>query len=355
MENSARRRELSLVNVVFCLGIVVFHCMSHPITHLDKLSWQYALAIVGQRVTCIGVPGFFFLSGLKFALPSPKQRTLGQYYRSRFQRLIPPYLLAAALHYLPFALAGTYPLSLKDFALLTIRGNLSAQFYYVIVLVQFILLAPLFRFLMAHYSPVLLLPLALTVTRLSGELFGGITLPGWLAALYSGHQFTDAVFYYLAGCFAGANYKDFLKLLEKNRSLITWVFVLSAPTAIAASVVTSSGRGNPPYLESLNILFYISYALFLYGWAVRLAPRIRGWAALLLPPLDRASYLIYLYHCLVITAFDMAASRLGISREGPLLLLRLAVVLPAAVGGSILWQRLWSRLTQYLIAKGAHK
>lgn len=342
MENSARRGELSLVNVAFCLGIVVFHCMSHPITHLDKLSWQYALAIVGQRVTCIGVPGFFFLSGLKFALPSHRRRTLGQYYRSRFQRLIPPYLLAAALHYLPFALVGTYPLSLKNFALLTIRGNLSAQFYYVIVLVQFILLAPLFRLLIERYSPVLLLPLALTVTRLSSEFFGGITLPGWLAALYSGHQFTDAIFYYLAGCFAGAGYEDFLKLLEKNRPLITWTFVLSAPAAIAASVAVSSGRRSLPYLESLNILFYISYALFLYGWAARLAPRIRGRAARLLAALDRASYLIYLYHCLVITAFDLAASRLGISREGPLLLLRLAVVLPAAAGGSILWQRLWA-------------
>ena len=73
MEGSAtsRRWELSLVNVAFCLGIVVFHCMSHPVTHLDKLSWQFALATVCQRLTCIGVPGFFFLSGLKFALPSP--------------------------------------------------------------------------------------------------------------------------------------------------------------------------------------------------------------------------------------------------------------------------------------------
>ena len=257
---SSRRRELSLVNVAFCLGIVVFHCMSHPITHLDRLSWQFALAVTAQRVTCIGVPGFFFLSGLKFALPASRQRTLGQYYRSRFQRLIPPYLLAAALHYFPFTLTGTYPFSLKNFALLTIRGSLSAQFYYVIVLLQFILLAPLFRFLMQRYSPVLLLPLALTVTRLSGEFFCGITLPSWLAALYSGHQFTDAIFYYLAGCFAGAGYEDFLKLLEKNRPLITWLFVLSTPTAIAASVYTSSGRGELPYLESLNILFFISLA-----------------------------------------------------------------------------------------------
>ena len=347
MEGSAtsRRWELSLVNVAFCLGIVVFHCMSHPITHLDKLSWQFALAMVCQRLTCIGVPGFFFLSGLKFTLPSPRQRTLGQYYLSRFRRLIPPYLLAAALSYFPFVLTGSYPFSLKNFALLTIRGSLSAQFYYVVVLLQFILLAPLFRTLVQRYSPAVLLPIALLITRLSTEFSGaaGLPAPDWLAALYSGHQFTDALFYYLAGCFAGARYEAFLALLEKHRSLIFPLFALSAPAAIAASVVNSSGRGSPPYLESLNILFYISYTLALYSLAVRLAPRMNGPAARLLGALDRASYLIYLYHCLAITLFDAAASRLGLAREAPLLLLRLLIVLSAAIGGSVLWQKLRAR------------
>ena len=131
--------------------------------------------------------------------------------------------------------------------------------------------------------------------------------------------------------------------MEKHRSLIFPLFALSAPAAIAASVVNSSGRGSPPYLESLNILFYISYALALYSLAVRLAPRIKGAAARLLGALDRASYLIYLYHCLAITLFDAAASRLGVAREGPLLLLRLLIVLSATIGGSVLWQKLRAR------------
>ena len=40
----------------------------------------------------------------------------------------------------------------------------------------------------------------------------------------------------------------------------------------------------------------------------------KGAAARLLGALDRASYLIYLYHCLAITLFDAAASRLGVAR-----------------------------------------
>ena len=78
----------------------------------------------------------------------------------------------------------------------------------MVVLLQFILLAPLFRTLVQRYSPAVLLPIALLITQLSTEFFGaaGLPAPDWLAALYSGHQFTDALFYYLAVCFAGAMY-----------------------------------------------------------------------------------------------------------------------------------------------------
>ena len=68
MAVQARRTEISLLNLLFCLLIVWIHCCSHPISVLDRSSWQFALILALQRLAFVSVHGFFFLSGVKLTL-----------------------------------------------------------------------------------------------------------------------------------------------------------------------------------------------------------------------------------------------------------------------------------------------
>lgn len=341
MAQPQRRAELSALNVLFCLMVAFYHIASATLASLDHLSWQFAAVLTFQRLACVSLPGFFFLSGLKLALPAPgRGRTLPQYYLSRAKRLLAPYLLAAAVHYLVFVRLGWYLFSLEDFARQTARGSLSAQFYFIVVLVQFTILAPVFQGLTRRFSAVILLPPALVITQCSGTFFGSLAqmFPNAPLRYYAGSIFTNFLFYYLAGCCAGANYREFRALLEKNRPLIVAMAVLFTAADQIGSVLHYSGRIALPYLDSLHLLYYISGILILCSLPAR---QWSGGFARLLGAVDRASYLIYLYHCLVIALFNLYVPSWGVTGVGAQFLLRAATTYVVTIGGCVLWQGLW--------------
>lgn len=342
MTQSDRRAELSRLNVLFCLLVVFIHVASHPVSTLDKLSWQYALVLCAQRLAFVSVPGFFLLSGVKLTLPRKRPWSPLPYWRGRAKHILLPYLAAALVYYLYFVHLGWFTFSLGDLLGYILRGDLSGQFYFLIALCQFILLAPLFRWLVRRWSPVLLLPFALGITWMSSLYFNSILqlFAPQASFAYSDRVFTSYLVYYLAGCCIGQNYGRFQTLLEENRGLIGALFLFFACADGGISVLAFSGRRSAPYLELVHTLYICSAILFFYGLALRrTAPLPR-----LARDVDRASYLIYLYHCLTIAVFNNYAAQAGITKVSLLFLLRILVVYSVTIGGCLLWQRLTTAL-----------
>lgn len=350
MEKPHRREELSILNVLFCLLVVLIHILSHPIVNLDKLSWQYSLVFFVQRLSFVSVPGFFFLSGVKLTLPRTGHRTLRSYWLGRVKSILLPYLLAAAVYYLFFVVIGWYTFDVGFFLKETALGTLSSPFYFVITLFQFILLAPLFQYLPRRFSPVFMLPLAVLVTQLSSIYLGSILqlFRPDISFPYANRIFTSYLIYYLAGCCAGQNYERFLTLLKENRPLLTGFALFSGAANGILAVLNSSGRRSIPYLELIHILYMFSAIPALYSWAAQAKPLGQGACARLFRRIDRASYLIYLYHSLIITIFNTFAHRLGITRIGTQLALRAVTVYTVIISGCILWQMLWAALRKKL-------
>ena len=50
MSQGTRKKELSLLNLLFCILVVLIHCLSQPVSVLDRSSWQYALVLCVQRL-----------------------------------------------------------------------------------------------------------------------------------------------------------------------------------------------------------------------------------------------------------------------------------------------------------------
>lgn len=352
----ARRRleELSILNVLFCLLVVMIHVLAQPASALDPDGWKYTVLHVVQQMAFVSVYGFFFLSGLKLTLPRENEPRLGRYYLDRVRKLLLPYLLAAVICYITFLCLGWYEFSVTGFLRDIALGAISAQFYFIIALFQFIALAPLFRFLSRRYSPVLLLPAALIITLISPMFLNsiaGLITPN-VGVSYSDRVFTSYLIYYLAGCCAGQHYPRFLDMLEKNRSLVTFSALFWGAADAVVSALGFARVYRAPYLDLVHTLYLISAIPFLLDRARMYKGLIRGAPARLLRATDRASYLIYLYHCLFIALFNCYAPGIvGEDQILPLLVLRILLVYPISIGGSILWQHLWAavkgRVRQY--------
>ena len=349
MSLAKRKSELSWLNVWFCLLVVFIHAASQPVSVLDKLSWQYALVMIPQRLAFVAVPGFFLLSGVKLTLPRSRPQTIVSYWRGRCRSILLPYLLAVLVYYFTFVfLLRWFPFSWRELARYTVTGSLSAPFYFLIALFQFILLFPLFRWLARRWSAAVLLPFALGLTWVSSMYFNAVLqlfVPGAVFP-YGDRVFTTYLFYYLAGCCIGAHYADFLKLLEQNRGLITALFLAFALADGWISWMAFSGRGSAPFLEIVHSLYIISAILFFYGLAQSCPSPLPRWAQ----AVDRASFLIYLYHCLVLTLFQTYAPRLGLTRTAPQFAGRMVVVYAVTIGACVLWQRLYAAVRARLLS-----
>ena len=339
MAPTSRKPELSRLNVLFCLLVVYIHVAAHPVSTLDRSGLIYGVILVSQRLSFVSVPGFFLLSGLKFTLPRTTPVPLGRYYLGRAKALLLPYLFVSLAYYLVFVFGlGWFPFSWKDLGGYLVRGDLSAQFYFLIALFQFTALAPVFRWLSRRWSPLLLIPFSLGIMWLSSIYFNDalrIFLPG-AEFPYSGRFFTSCLAYYLAGCCIGHNYSRFKALLRENRGLIRALFGLFALADGWLSVLAFSGRRYVPFLEYVHTLYIFSAILFLFDLcAHRTAPVSRLCASI-----DRVSFDIYLWHCLVITLFNSFAPRLGLDRVGEQFFGRFLITYGVTIGGCLLWHKL---------------
>lgn len=343
MTAANRKSELPWLNLAFCAMVLWSHCSAHPITHLERGSWQFLLVFLLQRLSFVSVYGFFLLSGVKLTLPRKSIPTLPQYWQGRMKSIFLPYLLAVLLYYLWFVYYLRYfPFSWDKLMGYAARGNLSSHFYFVIGLFQFVLLAPVFRWLSQRWSPLLLLPFALGITWLSAQ-----HLPALIQVFfpqtsfpYADRVFTTYLFYYLAGCCIGRRYEDFILLLQTNQNLIIALFLLFTAGDLAFSALNVTGGLTLPFLEQIHMLYLISAILFCFWVATRLPKALPRWLA----KVEKAGYLIYLYHCLFISAFDYFAAQHGPWRTGMLFLLRVLFVYTAVPLVCIQWQRLWARL-----------
>ena len=347
MAPGTRKTELPWLNLAFCAMVLWSHCSAHPITHLDHGSWQYAAVYLLQRLSYVSVYGFFFLSGIKLTLPRSRRSTLGAYYWGRVKSIFLPYVVAVGLYYLWFSQYLKYfPLSWKDFGGYLIRGDLSSHFYFVVALAQFVLLTPLFRWLVRRFSRAILLPFALGITWLSAMHLADLLEVIWpgLGFRYGDRVFTTYLFYYLAGCYVGPRYEEFLATLRGNRSLIWTCFVLFSGANLLLCWLNYTGRRSVPFLEQVHMLYLLSAILACFLVATYLPKIMPLW----LQRVDKASYLIYLYHCLAISYFDYQAALHGGGRVSMLFILRLLFVYTVTPLICILWQSLGAALRRRL-------
>jgi len=339
---SSRRPEISALNVLFCLLVIFIHSTSETLSVLEPLDWPYAAVMLPWRLSAFVVQGFLLLSGVKLFLRPGLHP--GKFYLSRLKGIVLPYVIWVGIYYLFFLAKGYYSFSLPELARYIAVGDLVAHFYFIVVIVQFYALAPLWKWAIPRVSPVIGIPFALLLTGILGQYlpnFIDLLIPDYYFP-YTDRIFTTYLVYWVAGCYIGQNYPAFLEILRKNRGAIGGMFALCALGDGLLSWLHFSGRKYIGFLETVHTAYVVSAILFCYMLAVWWFDRREQgrW----LPVLDRGTYGVYLLHCLVIFVLNDLLARLAIPAAGVNYLLRLAGAYGLSWGLVLLWRGLTARL-----------
>ncbi len=341
-----RRQDIVFLNILFCMLVIFIHISSEVITRMDRGQTMFWVILVLSRLSGFVVQGFILLSGVKLFFKVGNLR-YGRFYFSRLTAVVLPYILWVLIYYIYFCFKNYFTFSWAELGRFLLVGDLSAHFYFVVVIVQFYLLAPLWMLLFKKANPTVLLLVALMITVICG-----LSLDQILAALFPNRSFLHLdllflryLFYWTAGCMIGLHYQAFQNYLRRRWLAITLLFL--ACSALEAGFIIRFVGNAPAWMDQIHILYSISAILFCYMLAQLFA---EGGGFLIRPFrwLDHSTYHIYLIHCLIIFIANDAMSQHGIEN----LAVRFGWRALAAYGGSILLCLLWQGGKRCLVRGG---
>ena len=140
MEKKNRMPELDYVRVLAMLGVVTIH-VTGAFVYQDSAHTLAGmnLAFLLNQIVRFAVPMFMVLSGA--SLGFGEKKSCGRFWKARFFKLLPPYLIWSLLHW------GFYHRlqSWEGLGSALLWGTASAHLYFIIITLQFYLLYPVLR------------------------------------------------------------------------------------------------------------------------------------------------------------------------------------------------------------------
>jgi fucose 4-O-acetylase-like acetyltransferase len=281
--------QLKGLCIIAVLGI---HALESAAT-AQHACFDYQFALVVRQIINFAVPIFLALAGYMAG-----RKTTGPmiiYYKSRFVRLLPPYLFWTCVYML---LRHDGFDSLPKIILGFVAGTGIGVGYFVIVLAQMVVLTPFLakiRSLRVHIWLMLLL------TCVGGLYSYGlrIGMPDLTLSKFPAYALAFFVWYpfYHIGFLAGRERWEKSKFLIKYKSVFVALWVLFIPIAVAEGVLLSS-LGFDSLAMSQNKISSYTGSIFLFLAALALFHRWHGASFKPLVWLGENSYFIYLVHLL---------------------------------------------------------
>lgn len=305
-----RKFEISYMNILLCLGVIAIHVLSEPINKLDRSTMPFICSFIPWRMLSCAVPGFIFLSGLKLSLkPVTNWRS---FYWRRFTSVIIAYLIWMPVYYFFSWKLGYYEaIGISDFFTKLIDGTSTAHFYFIVVIVQFYLLHPLWQAL-TRLNAVPVIIAAAIVTGFS-QVWLPIYFDNWgFVPFYTNDRlFTNYLLYYILGCYIGRNYDSFTELLKKFRIPTYALFVWIAVVDLFFSYRVLAYHEINLWLYYVNIAYCVFAMLSVLAFCSKFAQKHSPSGFIIC--LDQSSYYIYLSHLLVLMIAKYALDIVGIS------------------------------------------
>ncbi len=328
----SKKTDIIFLNILFCLLVIFIHISSEVVINAPKNTYFFKTVFSLQRLSHFVVQGFLLLSGLKLFLTKRDNINYFKYYISRFTRVIVPYIIWVIIYYIYFCSENYYTFSVAELLNQLLFGRLSAHFYFVIILVQFDLLAPLWMYLFKRGNAAVHIAFSLMITVISSQYLAPILsllLPSFNFDV--SNCFLKYQVYYTAGCFIGLHYEQFKNYLKNSILPLTLSFLACAFLNVTLSLKTLDA--SPQWLELIHIMYSMSAILFFYMLAQFLSFLAKPFTLV-----DKASYGIYLIHCLIIVIINDTMTQNGIFSLFTRFEIRALFTYLISIGLCVLWQ-----------------
>lgn len=316
-----RRKELDYMNAVGCWLVILIHVLSLGITQADPAAWQTAVIYIPWRLAAFVVPMFLYTGAIKLAQQfSEREISLGMYGKyilRRFQKIYLPYVVWVVIYYLYFLRIHYVEWNFRELVSYILIGNLSAPFYYIIIIMQFYALMPLWVWMLKHVPAYAALIASLLITFCMGQFAAMLSHFG-MEFLYTDRIFPTYLVYWVAGLYAGKYYDTFAPTTRKRPALAVCALGVAAYCAIsywqyAAGLYIFN-------IDTIKRCADLLSIVLMHAAALKLASS-NGLPQKVLSKVYLASFSVYLSHCLFLTEITNRLQGAGITK--------LSILLPA--------------------------
>jgi len=320
--------ELNYLNAICCLLVILLHVLSIGITNADPGSFKMLFIYMPWRIAAFAVPAFIFSSAVKvsYNLEQTGRENYFSYIWKRIKKIYIPYVIWCLVYYSVFYKINYVRGDIGELLTYLLDGTLSAQFYYIIVIMQFYLLRPLWSFALRK------VPWYISVSCAALLNVIMIQAPGFLSALNINFAYTDRIFpsyilFWVIGLYVGKYYVSFRESLIKNRRSLVFAALVILFLVTMQYLQFYSGKYFfdfsyvKLFMDCVSIILLFALCLCLNK-----APQV---FKKLLGRIHKASFSVYLSHCLFLVLITSYLQNHGVESLKILIVLRFAVCFTA--------------------------
>ncbi|MBQ2615174.1 MAG: acyltransferase [Clostridia bacterium] len=337
--------EMSVFEFFLCMFVILIHLLSEGVDALPKWSFWSVLFASLTRLATFAVPGFVFTSAVKlfYKYGDTPQFSYHKFLWGRCRKIVFPYILATLIYYAVFVwMLGIYRFDLGDLLGFLISGNLSAQFYFVILITQFYLLMPIWLAFSHNKSKVFAATLLLASLLIT--IFFRMSFPHTASIA---KIFPSYLIFWVTGIYAGLHYEEFSEQISKHKPLIYIGWLCLAVAHCILSYMQFGGLIAYRFAPMIVVLFCFFSIFGFYSYAKELTISLERRGKGLLTSISQASYDIYLIHCLIIIVLYRILAEMEIDH----ILARFGIAFVVTYGLSIIFCVLKATLFTNLKAK----
>lgn len=215
--------ELSILKYVSCIAVILIH-ISAPLTYEFKQgSFHRTVGIFLNTITKFAVPAFIFASGFALFYGYYKRDiNYFKFIKKRLSVVLIPYLVWSILYYGIFIYKGIYPLDFKFGFELIFYGNANYHLYFMVIIIQFYIVFPLFKFIFEKIESI-----GLGAILIIFMFVASILLVRNYQPVYPKMDrfFITYMGYFSLGCLMAKNYEVIKKYMFKLRFVIYLLYI----------------------------------------------------------------------------------------------------------------------------------
>lgn len=338
MGQREHQKELDYMNAIGCVLVILIHVLSWGIANVDPTAVRAAVIYFPWRLSSFVVPMFLFTGGLKLAQQFRTKSVTGgvylRYMKGRIRKIYLPYLLWFCIYYAALFQIHYVRGNWREALRYLLIGNLSSPFYYIVIVMQFYALMPVWVWLLRKVQPHIAICGAVLITLLMQNL-GSILSLRDASFAYADRLFPTYILYWVVGMYIGKDYERLRLHLRGSRLEIFCAAAVVLFGAFAAYIQWSRKIYALP-LDQIKTVADMMSIFLLLMICIRLAEH-DGVLQRLLQSIHRVSFMAYLSHCLYLTLIADVLAKEGMQRILVVLPVRAAVTYGATFAVCAVW------------------